>query len=133
MANHPTCNALLVCDMAISDAETGKTTLVGIFETIHAPRFPAMVPWLVLYTKVSDVEGTIEFDGELIRLVDGRRVGTFRKAVTIASRVEAGEAVFKMPGLVFERPGRYEFRLSTGNRLVGIKSFQVVESAQDDT
>lgn len=68
MANHPTCNALLVCDMAIRDADTGKTSLIGIFETIHAPRFPALVPWIVLYAKVSDVEGTQGDSDDRIRV-----------------------------------------------------------------
>lgn len=133
MANHPTCNALLVCDTAIRDADTGKTSLIGIFETIYAPRFPAMIPWIVLYAKVSDVEGTFEFAGEFVRLGDERLIGTFTESVTFQDRFLAGDVLFRIPGLTFEKAGRYEFRLSTAGRLVGIKTFQVIESGQEST
>lgn len=39
----------------------------------------------------------------------------------------APEIIFQLGALVFERPRRYEFRLSANDRSVAIKSFNVVQ------
>ena len=36
--------ALLVCDTVITDAMTGKKTLVGIFNALGATKFPHIIP-----------------------------------------------------------------------------------------
>ena len=36
-----TVEGLLVCDTVIQDAESGKRSYIGVFETIHSPVFPA--------------------------------------------------------------------------------------------
>jgi len=38
-----------------------------------------------------------------------------------------GELIFKLDRLIFERPGRYEFRLFAGDRHVGGVVFTVIQ------
>jgi hypothetical protein len=43
------------------------------------------------------------------------------------------EVVFELRGLLFERPGRYQFVLKTSDRLVGSKSFDVLKQQEKKT
>ncbi|MEK6664965.1 MAG: hypothetical protein AABZ20_00865 [candidate division NC10 bacterium] len=124
---HPVCNAFLICDYAIREEGTGKVSLVGVFENINARSFPVTHGLLCVYAKLTDAEGNYEIRLELVRLEDLVIVGQGALTMTIEDRMVAPEIIFQLGGLVFERPGRYEFRLSANARSVAIKSFNVVQ------
>lgn len=54
-------------------------------------------------------------------------IGQGALTMTIEDRMVAPEIIFQLGALVFERPRRYEFRLSANDRSVAIKSFNVVQ------
>lgn len=126
-APHPACNAFLICDYAIREEGTGKISLIGIFENINVRRFPARHGLLCVYAKLTDAEGGYDIRLELVRLEDMSVIGEGILTMAIEDRNAPSELVFQLGGLVFERPGRYEFRLSANGRSVAIKSFNVVQ------
>ena len=123
----PVLNALLVCDEAIKEEGTGKITLIGIFETMRVPRFPARLPRLCVYVKMTDAEGQYEITLQLIRLDDLQVIGERRLTAALGDRMAAGELVFRFRTLTLLQPGRYEFRLFADGRTLGAKSFNVIE------
>ena len=127
MSPHPACNAFLICDYAIREEGTGKVSLIGIFENINAIRFPSMHGLLCVYAKLTDAEGDYEIRLELVRLEDLAVIGQGVLTMTIGDRMAAAELVFQLGGLVFERTGKYEFRLYANDKSVAIKSFSVVQ------
>jgi hypothetical protein len=128
LSPHPACNAFLICDYAIREEGTGKVSLIGIFENINVARFPSMHGLLCVYAKLTDAEGEYEIRLELVRLEDLAVIGRGALTMTIANRMAAAELVFQLGGLVFERPGRYEFRLYANDKSVAIKSFNVLQT-----
>ncbi len=40
MASPPKIGVFLLCDAAVQDPATGKSTLVGVFDRVFAPGFP---------------------------------------------------------------------------------------------
>jgi len=116
----PVLNALLVCDEAIKEE-------IGIFETIRVPRFPARLPRLCVYVKMTDAEGQYEIILQLIRLDDLQVIGERRLTAALGDRMAAGELVFRFRTLTLLHPGRYEFRLFADGRTLGAKSFNVIE------
>lgn len=127
MNEHPSLNAMLICDLAIREEGSGKTSLIGIFENINATRFPTHHAVLFVYAKLIDAQGDYEMRLELVRLEGLQVIGEGRLRAAFADRMTPVEFVFQLAGLVFERPGRYEFRLYANDRYVGQKSFNVVE------
>ena len=123
---HPVINAVLICDLAIREEGTGKVSLIGIFEEIRAPRLPVQHPRLCLYAKLSDAEGTYRLRLDIVRLEDMRAIGQGVLEATVMDRNKAGEIVFQLLGLVFEAPGRYDFRLYANDRYLGNKTLSVV-------
>ena len=118
---------MLICDLAIKEEGTGKHSLIGIFENISARQFPARHGRLCVYAKITDAQGDYSIRLELIRLEDFAVVGEGQVSVTVEDRMAATELVFNLGGLVFERAGRYEFRLRANGLSVGAKSFNVVQ------
>ena len=50
-----TLDALLLCDAAARDAQSGKWTLTGVFDAVWAPQFPAVHQMMDVYFRV--IEG----------------------------------------------------------------------------
>jgi len=127
----PVLQAMVVCDQAIPHADTNKVTLVGIFDRIQGGQFP--LHWArptTIYARVTDAEGDYEIRLELVRLEDERTVGRVDGRVDIEDRMVSRGVVFNLDeGLVFERPGRYEFRLFADSRHIGGTVLTVVQAA----
>lgn len=126
---HPVLHAMLICDYTIRDAATGKVSVIGIFETIQATDLPVLHPALNVYVNMGDVEGDYRLALELARVEDDVVLGRGEMPLAFADRMRPTEVIFDFRNLVFERPGRHEFRLSANGRFVGAKLFDVVRAA----
>lgn len=122
---------MVVCDQAIPHADTNKVTLVGIFDRIQGGQFP--LHWArptAIYARVTDAEGDYEIRLELVRLEDERTVGRVDGRIAIEDRMASREMIFDLEAaLVFERPGRYEFRLFADRRHIGGTVLTVIQGA----
>ena len=126
-AFHPSRLAMLVADVAIREEGTGKVSLIGIFDQIRAGTFPMSHGQLVVYARMTDAEGHYEFRLQLVRLEDDLAIGEGVVQAEVSDRLAAGEVIFQLGGLRFERAGRYEFRLHANGRYVGGCPFAVIQ------
>ena len=83
---------------------------------------------LFVYVRLTDAEGKYDMRLELVRLDDEQAIGRGEVEANIASRMGAHELTFMINRLVFEKPGRYEFRLFANGRHVGGAPLDVVQS-----
>jgi len=127
---HPAINAMLICDQALVEESTAKSTLVGVFETINAFQFPARHGPCCVYAKVTDAEGQYRIRLDLVRLEDLSVLGQGQFNATFGNRMSSAELVFQLYGLTFPEPGRYEFRLYANNRWMGSKALNVVRAPE---
>lgn len=130
VAPHPACNAMLICDQTLQEGTTGKNSLMGIFENIAAHQFPAGCGFLTVYVKLTDAQGDYRIRLELIHLSDLTVIGQGQFRATIGDRMVPAELVFQIGGLVFQKPGPYEFRLYANDRWVGSKSLRLVQAPE---
>jgi hypothetical protein len=127
---HPTFNAMLICDNTIREAGTLKVSLIGIFGAIWSPAFPMIHASLCVYANLGDAQGRYRFRLELLQADTMKVIGRGEGDVEIGDRMLPAEVVFQLRGLVFDRPGRYEFNLSANGTHVGHKSFDVLQLKQ---
>lgn len=127
---HPACNAMLICDQALQEGATGKTSLVGIFENIAAHQFPARCGVVTVYAKLTDAQGDYRIRLELVNSSNLTVIGHGQLRATVGDRMVPAELVFQIGGLVFEKPGPYEFRLYANDRWVGSKSLHLVQAPE---
>jgi hypothetical protein len=128
--SHPALNAMLICDVAFQDEASGKTSLIGVFETVTAFQFPARHGRLCVYAKLTDAQGEYRLRLELVRLEELKVVGRGQLGATFADRMTAIELSFQLWDTFFEAPGRYEFRLYANDRWVGSKSLNVIQAPE---
>ena len=127
---HPACNAMLICDQTLQEGATGKNSLVGIFENIAAHQFPAGCGLVTVYAKLTDAQGDYLIRLELIHVSDLTVIGQGQFRANIGDRMIPAELVFQIGGLVFPKPGLYEFRLYANDRWVGSKSLRLVQAPE---
>jgi len=117
---------LLLCDAAHRDAQSGKWTLLGIFNSINSKGFPTAHPQLVAYIALSGIKGKEKFQ---IRVIPTGRAdeAVFRADAELG--VDNPDAVVDIGvpirNLVFNRPGEYLFQVLSGERVVGERALMV--------
>ena len=125
----PKANAMLICDYVITEKDTNKKSLIGIFENIQTSKFPCTHYALCVYVKLTDARGHYRFWLELVDLQKDQSV--FRTdipdEIVIEDPLSTYQLVFNLNGLQFEHAGEYEFRIFANGKIFGQKSFVVRE------
>lgn len=121
---------MLICDYVITEHETGKKSLIGVFETISAKQFPVVHHSLSVYVKLTDANGTYLFQLDLIDLQNNAVLNQCQipNEIKISNPLKTSELVFKLHGLKFPHVGDYEFRIYANGRVFGQKTFIVNEA-----
>ena len=115
----PALKAMLVCDVAVVDANTGKWSLLGIFSQITAHRLPCRHKSLCVYARLTEVRAEQELRLELRDLARDQLVGHGNVKVNAVDPLATTEIVCRLNNLVFPHPGKYEFQLLAGDELLG--------------
>lgn len=118
-AEDPKVCAMLLCDHAHRDPATGKFTLLGVFDRIHAKQFPAAHGPFAIYLNLTNLNGSYALRIEVLRADDESRIGETRAAQPIVVRdpLARVEMALNLPGgLPLAQPGGYVFRLVVNDR-----------------
>ena len=127
MTELPVPKAMLICDSVITDRETNKKSLIGVFEHINAFKFPCVHHSLAVYIKLTDARGKYRFRLELIDLQNNLIIGKSEipQDINIDDPLRTYELVINLTGLKFKDPGEYEFRVFANNKIFEQKKFSV--------
>ncbi len=120
--------AMLVCDQIITDRLTGKQSLIGMFTTIHAPRFPATHPQLCVFVALTEGYGQTELRIRLVDANDARPpIVEGRGAVDFKNPRAIANLALQFHGLTFPEPGEYRVQLWTGSELLREARLQLIQ------
>lgn len=122
----PTLVAILICDIVIRDEQTHNVSLIGIFNTIHAPEFPTVHSRMHVFVSLTDGRGVCE--GKLC-LVDRATENTLAETVgQIEFPPDARSVVdmnFELRNTPFPQAGSYAFDFYVEDELIGSRPFAV--------
>lgn len=122
----PCKEAMLLCDQVITEAATGKKSLIGVFERICVLKLPCTHPALAVYVKFTGAQGSYQFRLELVDLQSNRVVGaSVLPALAVEDRLGSYELVFNLRNTIFQSEGKYEFRIYADDAVFGAKTFSV--------
>lgn len=125
----PTVQAFLVCDHVIEDSLTRKKSLIGLFTHLQSPVFPFQHQHMGLYFCLTDIEGTHQFEIDLVYLNNEQLVcRAVLPNISIGDRLQISDFGINIPSLIVPSPGRYEFRLKMDGHLIAQKDFHVVQA-----
>ncbi len=118
--------AFVLCDNIIEDVETGKKTLVGLFDLVVSVQAPAYVPELAVYICLT---GGPAQSPTAVRLYcvdpDGHVLAEATEQVEFRHEHSMAELVFKFQGFEFRRPGWYRFVCELNGEPVAERGFRV--------
>ncbi len=121
--------ALLVCDSGTIDRNSGKKTLVGIFDRIIAGEFPTS-RWLSVYFRLTDAQGKYIFKTQYAQVKSGNILAEAetKDALTIENRLDTFDSLMSFPmALLVPEPGQYEFRLYANDMFLGRIAINAVQ------
>ena len=102
--------SLIMCDTVITDAQSGKKTLVGLFNSIGAVRYPHLLPRFFIFASITNGNGTVEFKIRL-KAGNGDVVFDLPGKVPFNTPLDAPEIVFDIQNLVIKSTGTYELQV----------------------
>ena len=126
--------AILVCDSGTVDRNSGKKTLVGIFDRVIAKEFPTS-RWLSVYFKLSDAQGNYRFKVQYAQVKTGNILAEAetRDSLTIKSCLDTFDSLISFPrALLIPEPGQYEFRLHANDMFLGRIAINAVQRARKE-
>jgi hypothetical protein len=125
MPPNPSVKAILICDQVIHELGTNKKSLIGIFEEIHLPHFPAHYPRIAVYVNLTDAYGEYVLEMRL-QSEKGDEVGRGETPkVKIDNPLATCEFALQVQNLVFPGPGQYEFQIFGNGSFLASKAFRV--------
>lgn len=129
MPSRPFVKAILICDQIIHESGSNKKSLIGIFEEIHLPKFPARYPRIAVYVNLTDAHGKYALELRLLGTQDGTQLGAGKTPeVEIDSPLRTCEFALQIQNLQFPKPGKYEFHVLANGELLATKTFTVREA-----
>jgi len=122
----PVVLSIVICDIVIRDTETGKPTLVGIFNRISAQTFPAIHPVLHVFVSLTDGRGEGRAMLELIEEATQETVNRLEVPVRFPpDPTEVADLNFRVANISFPRPGSYRFEFIWAGDIIGSRRFKV--------
>lgn len=124
----------LAADYAKADA-SGKLDILGIFNRINAPAFPAVHRTLYLVIRIIAAVGEYDVDHPFKLLFvneDGEEQPPTIEGVMRFEKPKSGvqvqaDTIVELGDLVLPKPGRYEFRLVINQDVKGVLPLEIVQ------
>ena len=121
--------AMLLCDYVIRDADTQNKSVIGVFNSVFAGKFPVRHDRMHVFVSLTDGHGDYKAtlrirpaDGEPIFSRDGQRA--MKDPLTVA------DLNFQIRGLMIPEPGRYFVEFLCDGELIVDRRFDAVKMEQ---
>ncbi|TET23983.1 MAG: hypothetical protein E3J71_00480 [Candidatus Stahlbacteria bacterium] len=120
----PICQAIVVCDQVIREAETNKLSLMGLFNSIKVSAFPTRHTRMHVYVSLTNYIG--ETKG-MLKFLDpeGNVLAQIQEPVVFQDKFATIELNFVINGMVFPKPGVYTIEFLVSHQLVGSRKIEI--------
>jgi hypothetical protein len=117
--------AMIVCDLIITDADSNKKSLIGLFDRVESAAMPCVVNELHVYLSLTDGHGALDVALACAAVDDGEELFRGQAAVEFSNPLQVVELHFVFPSAQFPRPGEYRFQFYTEGTLLRERKFFV--------
>lgn len=120
--------ALAVCEMIVRDEGTKNLSLIGLFNTITAPKFPARHDRLHVFVSLSQGHGVLPC---MVRILDPDEKSLFEAPgqVKFDNPLGVVDANFEVRGLVLPKPGTYVVEFRCQDEVLLTRRFEVIQAS----
>jgi len=119
-----------MCDTIIEDKHTGKKTLVGLFDRVHARRFPCVHPFMCVFVSLTGARGRFPCEA-VCRHQDSHTTAFSAKGeVVMRDPRQVVDLVFRLSGVTFSRPDMYWLNFVIDDVPIMMRPLFVVEATK---
>src|SRR5688572_23479055 len=97
----PVARGLFLCDLVISDAQSGKVSLINLFDRFRVPSFPSPPKPFVVYAFLADGSGEVDLTIEIEALASLEQVYSYTARIRFPDRVGATHFKFTVTDCSF--------------------------------
>ncbi len=116
----PVLLSVIICDLVIIDRITDRASIIGAFEAIGAPKYPARHSRLALFCQLTNGHGKEKVNVKLVDVQEEDKM-LFEGAVEQEFKDvrQVANLTFEIGGIVFPHPGEYRFQVYAGTEFLG--------------
>jgi hypothetical protein len=123
--------SFLICDQVITEAQTNKKSLIGIFNNIWSDHFPFPYNRFWVFIQLTNGQGRIGVDLRCVKDKETREILWSAKGeFDFPNPRTVVEMAFEFKNVVFPEPGPYAFELWQGDLFLHDKKFNVFKMKQ---
>ena len=116
----PVILTIQVCDSVIVDQLTGRASVLNIFETINAQKYPATHHSMTFFCELTNGHGKVEIDVRLVDVQDDDKImAEVKSEVVFANVKQICRCILTFGGVTFPKKGDYRFQLFLNGELAG--------------
>lgn len=125
MPQPPEVLAMVLCDLVITDAETNKKSLIGLFDRVETAALPCVVHELHLYLCLTDGHGRLAAAVACVLADDGAVLFRGQTEIEFTDPLQVVELHFVFPDAQFPGFGQYRFQFFADGQLLRERKFFV--------
>lgn len=131
MASAPKVKAFLLCDQVIIGQDS-KHSIIGVFQSIHAPSFPVFHPRFGIYVRLGEMHGNYDLAIQFVDPDGERTLGEAQlKGIHHERPLDDFESGVNLPGIEIPSPGVFEVRLIANGELINVDTLRAVKVNMD--
>ena len=117
--------SLMICDQVITEAETNKKSLIGVFNNLSARQFPCRHPRLCIFVSITGGHGKAKTEVRCVNEQTRQALFGAEGEVSFTDPNYMVEAVFEFNNVVFPAPGLHCIEVLSNGDLVLQRRFVV--------
>lgn len=122
--------AMVICDSVIEDKVTGKKSLIGIFNNIHASNAPCIHPRLNVFVALTEGHGAYKMLLRCLKVGDELEILKMEGDLSFSDPRQIVEFNCEIAGLSFPSYGDYRFEILFDGIPIVARKFQVSQNKQ---
>ena len=124
--------AMVICDTVIEDVESGKKSLIGLFDHVHTSHLPSIVNELNVFLSLTDGHGSPAAELRCVNSASGEELFRTEGEVEFPDPLSVVDLHFRFQGCEFPEEGEYRFQFFCGGDLLRERKFHVSMETEEE-
>ena len=125
-ARRPVCLAIILCDAVIEDKTTNNKTLVGLFNTIAAARYPTVRPAMSVFASLTGCRSEMRLELRIRREGAEGEIVRFGGPLVSPSEAAIVDLVVHLRNMKLPAPGVYRVEILHDGQPLAARHFRAV-------
>jgi hypothetical protein len=128
----PVCKAILLCQSADIDADTGQADIFGVFGELALQTFPNSIPPFIVFLQLTNGFGKYRLIVEVQDLHDGQLLAKTEGLVDFTEKLVTKNFVISVSLLFLARPGVYDVVVLADGQEIDRQQFVAIMKELED-